>query len=74
MPALIERIYNLALNLPAFGGKARLESYLRSRLLPKPFKIPSGIAMELNPGNGLNRAKKMGCLEPKTAALFEIPT
>src|SRR5438445_13638437 len=69
---VLETAYNFVLQLPAFRGKGRIESYLRQRLRPSPCRISGGLTMELDPEESIQiELRTLGRLEPATTALFD---
>jgi FkbM family methyltransferase len=69
---VLHRGYNFILGLPAFTGKAKIETFLRSLLKPHVSKVRHGLLMELDIEEWLQvDLRANGVLEPRTSALFE---
>lgn len=69
---MLNRGYDFILRLPGFKGKAKIEAMLRALLKPHISTVRHDIRMELDPEEWLQiDLRALGCLEPRTAALFE---
>jgi FkbM family methyltransferase len=69
---LFDAVYDLALKLPSFRGKARIEGVLRHLLERSVSKVDHDLAMALDPGEWLQiELRRHGCLEPRTTAVLK---